>query len=90
MKKWWEPATIRLAKYNYMPKKGIEHHQCPDWMPKKLHLKTEAVLSPYSRRIWQTRFGRVLYHLLFGIICDFSLKEIRDYVYSSIRRTNEK
>jgi len=51
------------------------YHRMPNWMSPKLHLVIEDVLTKIPGMVVKTPLG-VFYHILFGLICNYTMKDI--------------
>lgn len=69
--------------YNYF-------HQFPNWMPLKLHLLIEKALMEIPRTIACNRVLGRLYSLIHGLICAYSIEEIKDFWFRNYHSSGGK
>jgi hypothetical protein len=63
----------------YMWLLDTEPHRIPDWMPLQLHLKLERIISLTPKKWLNNKPLAYLYHLLHGLTCAYTLKQIRTF-----------
>ncbi len=66
---------------------GVGMHRCPSWMPLRMHLCLEKLLSqiPFRSRSRPAFFSSrvsIPYHIIHGLICDYAMKDIVKFIQS--------
>lgn len=91
--------TIRSEAFNILTKttSTIQYdaaHRVPNWMPLKVHLKTESFLEKIPGTMVRNKFFGPLYHLIYGWVCAYSLREVIDFIkrygYHYFQSSNRK
>jgi hypothetical protein len=76
---WWANAWDVNGVHFLLPVHINYKHRVPDWMPLRLHLALEWLMLFYPDAFIRVKPLRFLYHLIHGLICAYTLGEIRGF-----------